>query len=250
VTLFDIDRETAEGLDWDTVTLGDLLTLADGHDHLRVTANAEVAISPDNLPRIFDPFFSTKPAGVGTGLGLSICRSIVSALGGDITAQSHDGQGTTFSVLLKPFTGSQVPRPPSERHHMTLPPQRRGRVLIVDDEPPVASMLGCMIEEEHDIELARSGPEALERLAKGATDFDAILCDLMMPGMTGMDLYRRIRAEHPGTEERIVFMTGGAFLPQVVKFLETVENPKLDKPFDLEKLRKVLKHLSKRPDGA
>jgi DNA-binding response OmpR family regulator len=72
----------------------------------------------------------------------------------------------------------------------------------------------------------------------------------MMPGMTGMDLYRRIRAEHPGTEERIVFMTGGAFLPQVVKFLETVENPKLDKPFDLEKLRKVLKHLSKRPDGA
>ena len=101
---------------------------------------------------------------------------------------------------------------------------------------------------EHDVQLATSGEEALELLAAGSR-FHAIVCDLMMPGMTGVDLYEAIRTAHPGLEQRMVFMTGGALLAKTEDFLSRVKNPLLEKPFDVPLVRRTLEKLVAANEG-
>ncbi|HEX4477231.1 MAG TPA: ATP-binding protein [Polyangiaceae bacterium] len=206
-------------------------------------------IAPEVLRHVFDPFFTTKPIGVGTGLGLPICRSIVESFGGSIELDSAPGGGTTARVVLPAFadeTGTSVstipPRVPSN------PPERKMRVLVVDDEPLVGAMLRRMLAQRHAVEVAASAEEALRML--DAAVFDAIVCDVMMPEMTGMDLYATLRKRDPSLASRMVFMTGGAFLPRVAEFLATLENPTLEKPFDLEMLTFALRQVvAAEPDG-
>ncbi len=202
-----------------------------------------VGIPAELLDRVFDPFFTTKPAGLGTGLGLPICHSIVNAHGGAITVESKVGKGTTFRVTLPVF---QEPIPvPS----VTPPPMPTGegqawaRVLVVDDELPVAAMLSRLLADEFDVRLATSGREALDLLLRDRT-FDVVLCDLLMPGMGGMDLYRELAQRVPGYEERLIFMTGGAFTSRAAEFLESMPQPRLEKPFDLEQVRRVVRRLA------
>jgi len=200
-------------------------------------------IAPHLTGRIFDPFFTTKPVGIGTGLGLPICRSIVRAHGGDITVSSVLGEGATFTVSLpasRQATHAQPSQKPSEPGLRT-----RGRVLIVDDEAAVARTLGLLLQSEHDLSLASSGEDALRllRAAAEAGGFDAIICDLMMPGMTGIELYELIKSEYPGLERRVVFMTGGVSMLRATEFLATVKNPTFEKPFDMDELRKTLRGL-------
>jgi PAS domain S-box-containing protein len=212
-----------------------------------VTDNG-TGISPDVISRVFDPFFTTKPLGVGTGLGLPICRSIVQSFGGQIDLASEIGSGTTARVLLPVYSRvkeraqEERPRPLSSR-----PPDNRRRVLVVDDEPLVASLLRRMLAPQHDVLVATSGQEALRALDEG--NFDAIVCDVMMPGMTGMDLYSTLRNRDRALSERMVFMTGGAFMPRVAEFLSQVDNPKLEKPFDLDTLRLALRQVTRAGSG-
>ncbi|HTA92236.1 MAG TPA: PAS domain S-box protein, partial [Polyangiaceae bacterium] len=142
---------------------------------------------PDELlGKIFDPFFTTKPAGVGTGLGLPICRSIVRGFGGEITVQSTPGQGSQFTVTL-PASSGQVPEKLDRPRPASVPPPKRGKILIVDDEVSVARTLRALLENEHDLSLAENGAEALAAIsAASKRGFDVIMCDLMMPGMSGM----------------------------------------------------------------
>ncbi len=154
---------------------------------------------------------------MGTGLGLSICHGIVTSLGGHISAYSDGQQGTTFRVVL-PTTETLATdsAPPSSE----VPSSRdamRARVLVIDDEPAIANTLRDLLAPEHEVVPATSTREALATLATG--DFDVIFCDLMMPGLSGIDLYERIKADLPGIEERIVFMTGGAFTTRAAEFL-------------------------------
>ena len=194
------------------------------------------------LDRVFDPFFTTKPVGIGTGLGLPICHSIVTALGGEINVDSTVGSGTVFRVVLpahhkkddRPIRPPTPPRP--------IPGERRPRVLVIDDELPVASMLGRVLGDEYEVQLSTSGREALDVLL-GEPGFDVVLCDLLMPGMSGMDLYRKLSTQRPGAEETLVFMTGGAFTPRAAEFLATVPNPRIEKPFDLHKMRRLVRDL-------
>jgi PAS domain S-box-containing protein len=212
---------------------------------------AEVADNGNGIPsdvigRVFDPFFTTKPLGVGTGLGLPICRSIVQSFGGQIDLVSELRIGTRARVTLPVYARvnehakEERPRPLSSR-----PPDNRRRVLVVDDEPLVASLLRRMLAPQHDVLVATSGQEALRAIDEGS--FDAIVCDVMMPGMTGMDLYSTLRQRDQALAERMVFMTGGAFMPRVAEFLSKVDNPKLEKPFDLEMLRMALRKVAPRP---
>jgi PAS domain S-box-containing protein len=207
-----------------------------------------VGITPEILPRIFDPFFTTKPVGVGTGLGLSICHSIVAAHRGSIEVESLPNVRTVFRVRL-PLDGADgvvglqgLQEPQKIDRILELPapsdlPHRK-RILIVDDEPSLADLIQRLLQERCHPEVAPSGRRALQIVAeRGAQFFDVILCDLMMPGMTGMDLYAAVARQWPGLERRFIFMTGGAFTATAADFLSLARVPCIDKPFDVATLR-------------
>jgi CheY-like chemotaxis protein/anti-sigma regulatory factor (Ser/Thr protein kinase) len=194
-------------------------------------------IPPHVLGRVFDPFFTTKPRGLGTGLGLPISRSIVTALGGEITVTSTPGLGTTFRVSLPalPVPDDRPSGRPVAADDVRAEPPFRARLLVVDDEPLVADMLRRALADSHDVTVATDAQSALHHILGGQA-FDLIFCDLLMPRMSGMDLYARLETERPGVQQRIVFMTGGAFTERASQFLSEVKNPKLAKPFDLKTL--------------
>ncbi len=198
-------------------------------------------ISPEVLPRIFEPFFTTKPVGMGTGLGLSICHSYVQAMGGDIRARSELGRGTTFEVVLP--LAPELPRvgTPS-RPALASVPAARERLMLIDDEPLVTAAVSRVLEPEHQVETFTSAREALERLRAGER-YTLILCDLMMPEMTGMELHAILRREAPELAENMVFFTGGAFTEAARAFLEATHLPWVEKPFEPEALRTTLRML-------
>jgi PAS domain S-box-containing protein len=201
-------------------------------------------IEADLLPRLFDPFVTTKDVGVGSGLGLSICRNIVSEHGGVIEVQSSPGQGSSFAVRLPlaPTDHNGRVRPMSVETQASVGPVA-GRILVVDDEPRVCAILKRLLTDSgHEVQTAASGSEALELLDRDS-GFDAILCDLMMPEVTGMDLYARLEERDPALAGRMVFVTGGGFTPRARAFLDGSHNAVLDKPFDRAKVALVLAEL-------
>ncbi|UJR83342.1 ATP-binding protein [Sandaracinus amylolyticus] len=193
-------------------------------------------IAEEHLGRVFEPFFTTKPSGVGTGLGLSICRNIVGQLGGAISVTSRVGEGTTFRVTLPAARPSQLGR---TRPVAATPPRvPRRRVLVVDDEPEIGETVRRMLGRDHDVEVVTSGAVALSRLDERG--YDLVLCDVMMPEMTGMELHERLSQSHPEIARRIVFMSGGAFSPGGRDFLARVGNRSIEKPFDARVLRELV----------
>jgi signal transduction histidine kinase len=191
-------------------------------------------IPPEVLPRIFDPFFTTRKGSGGMGMGLAICRDIITGLGGTIQVRSEPGRGTTVEVSL-PRAEQAAPEPPAPK---LAPPSGGKRVLAVDDEPKVLDMLKRLLRG-HELVTASNGREALERL-RADTAFDVILCDLMMPELTGVEVYQAVREAWPGLQERIVFITGGAFTQETQRFLKQVGNPVLTKPFEPAHLRDLV----------
>ncbi len=113
---------------------------------------------------------------------------------------------------------------------------RPGRVLVVDDDALVARAIALVLGDEHEVVVTTEPLDALDRIARGER-YDVILCDLMMPGTTGMELHRRVAACDPGAAARIVFVTGCSVLPEAQAFLASVPNTCLEKPFDLKALR-------------
>lgn len=188
--------------------------------------------------RVFDAFFTTKEAEMGTGLGLSICQRIVHDLCGVIELDSELGRGSTFRVLLRAAQTDLKACPASPR--VALAPQRSGRVLIVDDEPAICAVLRQVLGGEHQVVTATRAQDALQRLLNDQPTYDVVLCDLMMPHMTGMDLYGQIAQRAPALLPRIVFMTGGAFTATEAAFLARIDNPQLEKPFDRATVRQAV----------
>jgi len=185
------------------------------------------------LARVFDPFFTTKEVGLGTGLGLSLCHTIVTQLGGDIALTSTEGLGTRARVSLPRATSEHTAFavvPTSAASAPSVATQRRPRVLVVDDEPALVQTLSHLLAGDHDVTTTTSGEAAIELLSTRAS-FDVILCDVMMPGVSGMDVYLAVADRHAGHERRIVFMTGGTGSPRVAEFLGRIPNTKLAKPF-------------------
>lgn len=189
-------------------------------------------IAPDALPRIFDPFFTTRKVGEGMGMGLAISRSIIQKLGGRISVQSEPGKGTTVEVVLPRAAQARAPSAPQEE---AARGRRRHRILMVDDEPKVLDLLRRVLRD-HELVAASNGRQAIE-LLEADPHFHLILCDLMMPELTGMDVYQHVCAHHPELRERIVFISGGAFSLDTRRFLEQVSNQVLTKPFEIDRLR-------------
>jgi PAS domain S-box-containing protein len=195
-------------------------------------------MAPDVVKRLFTPFFTTKAIGVGTGLGLAISHRIVTGFGGEITVSSEEGRGTTFHVVL-PTAKDALAATAATPMPSVRPPPRRARILVVDDEASVGRTIRRMLGDEHDVETTTDAAEALARIRAGER-FDVILCDLMMPIMTGMELYSALASSSSEHAERMVFLTGGAFTPLARDFVDKVQNPHLEKPFALQTLRALV----------
>ena len=194
--------------------------------------------------RIFAPFFTTKPPGVGTGLGLSLCLEFARRARGRLWLESPPQGGSTFVVQLplhdKKTTGTPNP-PPVSREILN-----NATLLIVDDELPVAhalkrSLIGCKVV------IAADGQAALDACL--AQPFDAILCDLIMPKMSGMGFYERLCATQPKLAGRVIFLTGGAVTDETRKFIEQTAAPVLYKPVQHTLLSKAIESVVSRADA-
>jgi PAS domain S-box-containing protein len=195
-------------------------------------------LDPEMRARLLDPFAS----GETVGLGLAMCNSIFTALGGRMDVESSPELGTTFSVVL-PASGADAAQD-SQKHPSSPPPpsgtvESRLRVLVIDDDPGVASTLRAMLEAHHEVTSVESAREGL-RLLLGADRFDIAFCDLVMPEVSGIDLYCALELNRPEATASIVFMTGGVFTPEAERFLARVPNRRIEKPFSLVRVDQLL----------
>jgi CheY-like chemotaxis protein/anti-sigma regulatory factor (Ser/Thr protein kinase) len=190
-----------------------------------------------NLERIFDPFFTTKPIGVGTGLGLAICHRIITDLGGEMSVESEVGKGSVFRVVLPVAQGESVAPKPHGRDETRI--ARRGRILLVDDEVALCRAVQRALSRHHDVTISNSGREAISRVVSGER-YDVIVSDLMMPEVTGMQIHDELSRSVPDQANRMVFLTGGAFTSGAREFLDTVSNPRIDKPFEMTNLLAIV----------
>jgi PAS domain S-box-containing protein len=191
-------------------------------------------IPADLLGRIFDPFFTTKAVGTGTGLGLSICHGIVRSLGGQIHVESQVGKGSLFRVLLPPAPIELTGNAPA--NNGVTAGGEHGRILVIDDEPLVATAIRRALQPAHQVTCVKTVREAMALIERGEA-FDAILCDLILPEVTGMDFYDDLLRARPDVARRVIFMSGGAFTPKAIEFVASVSNRCLEKPFSPETLR-------------
>jgi CheY-like chemotaxis protein len=209
----------------------------DGNDVVVQVQDNGPGIPADVMPRIFDSFFTTKPRGVGTGLGLPISQGIVRSMGGEITVDSRSNAGSIFRVRL-PAVAAPVAALPVETSQPSQGYSRR-RILAVDDEALLLKAYRRMLGDFHDVVTAVGAQEALRVLAK-ERQFDAILCDLQMPDISGADLYEAVRVRYPALAERFIFVTGGAFSSDAKRFLEESACSVINKPFRVEEILSMI----------
>jgi PAS domain S-box-containing protein len=202
-------------------------------------------IAREDLKRIFDPFFTTKPIGEGTGLGLFVCHEVIRGFGGKIAVESDVGHGTVFRLTLPRASAGGVANEGAAQKvalQEVSPAQTDGsakaRVLVLDDEPTVGRIVERLLRADYDVTVQTSGAEALKLLSE-APRFDVILCDLMMPDMTGMAFYDAAQAVVPSTP--FVFMSGGAFTTQAEAFVAQRKDECLEKPLDFDRLRSAIR---------
>jgi signal transduction histidine kinase/DNA-binding response OmpR family regulator len=208
-------------------------------------SNSGEPISEENVGKVFDPFFTTKGPGAGVGLGLSIAHETIGHHGGyiELTTTPH----TTFSIWLPLDTGKVV--------HTVQPlanePLEVGnganastRVLIVDDEHLVRNGFRRALDRHFEVSLAAGGQQALSLIAQN--DYDVVLCDLLMPEITGMDLFHRVQASNPDLAARFVFLTGGTANNEAREFLHSVKNARAFKPLDNEELVRLVERAAGR----
>jgi signal transduction histidine kinase/CheY-like chemotaxis protein len=194
-------------------------------------------IAEDAMKRIFDPFFTTKRVGDGLGLGLTICHAIVSSLGGHLSLENNAERGARARIELRaaPETSQAAPSPPST----ALSAPRRGRVLVIDDVPNVATTMRRLLEDFHDVHTTTRASEALEALRRGER-WDVVLCDLMMPDTNGMEFVQQVERIDPTVVPRIILMSGGAFTPGAREFLHAWPHAHLEKPVPAEELLRTV----------
>lgn len=194
------------------------------------------------VEHLFDPFAS-NPEARSAGFGLSVCSSLVEQLGGQIEAEHLPGTGLLLRLGIPCSPAAPLLEAPSSssREPSLLPSvAERARLLVVDDDPGVGRALRLMLEDEHDVVCFVRPREALHALLEDSS-FDLVFCDVMMPELSGIDIYEVLRFNRPGYESRIVFMTGGAFTPDAKRFLGRVSNQRIEKPFNLRVLQRLVR---------
>lgn len=184
---------------------------------------------------LFEPFFTTKPVGIGTGLGLPICHGIITSYGGRIEVDSELGKGSTLRVVL-PALEVKLKTPPKALWS-ALPKDKR--VMVVDDDPLVARAMARALGEGPEVVVITDPNLALARLV-GGERVDLILCDVMMPGLSGEAFQAALSKVHPALAAGIIFITGGAFTAGATEFLAKTKNRWVQKPIETSALRELV----------
>ncbi len=196
-----------------------------------------VGIAPDLLPRIFEPFFTTKEVGKGTGLGLSQVHGFAKQSGGDVEVESELGQGTTFTLYLP-----RVPAPPTpildDDHGVSEPAdESRCRILVVEDNVQVGEFATQLLRElGHETTLAANGHAALNLLNATPDLFDLVFTDVVMPGISGIELAQEIRRRYP--DLRVILTSGYS---HVLAREGTSGFELLRKPYSVEGLTRLVR---------
>jgi two-component system NtrC family sensor kinase len=221
-------------------------TRADEREARLEIADSGPGIAPEIRAKVFDPFFTTKGEGVGTGLGLSICYGIAREHGGRIWVESEPGSGARFCVVLPRDQRAEArPLPP-----IAPPASASGRlaVLVVDDEVALRNALLRFLNRRGiQGEGVADGAEALHVLRQ--RDFDVIISDVRMPGMSGREFLERLRRERGDLVGRVVFATGDSFAPDAVALLQESGLPTITKPLDFAALEHVIREVAGRAAG-
>ena len=194
-------------------------------------------ISKEDMDKLFDPFFTGRDS--GTGLGLSIAYGIMRDHKGKVYAKSTLKKGATFTVEVPIVADADeaavVEAPPPRKPKRAV----KGRIMVVDDEPSICQFLGRLLTEEgHKVETILGAQTALQRMS--IADYDLFLLDIKMPGMSGVELYQRMKEIAPSLQNRVIFLTGEVLSPRTKAFLSRNRAPYLTKPIDLEQLKKEI----------
>jgi CheY-like chemotaxis protein len=220
----------------------------DGSITIRFTDNGP-GIPKDIQNRIFEPFFTTKEMGKGTGLGLSIAYGIINKHNGKLRVESEPGSGATFIIELPVVNDQTATDFNSKLPVEETPPSREKakanlnrRILVVDDESDMVDMLFNLLKNEgYKVDTARNGKMALEKIQ--IRDYDAIICDVKMSVLSGIQLYEILNERKPKLVERIIFISGDMINSETITFLKTCGCMYLGKPFKIESLKKCVANL-------
>jgi PAS domain S-box-containing protein len=197
-------------------------------------------LPPSVRQRLFQPFYEDGVRDDSSGIGLSLCAEIVRLHGGTLDLKAAPGRSSRFEVRLPAVSPRPPTAPPAPETPRKAPtPGGRARVLVIDDDVAVLRAYRRMLFSRHDVVLASGGAEGLRTLATDS-DFDVILCDVMMPEVDGPMVHEALTARAPELISRIVFCSGGAFTPRAKQFLASIGNPFLPKPIDTDALERII----------
>jgi len=201
-------------------------------------------IKPEIMDRIFDPFFTTRKVGQGTGLGLSLCYGIVAEHNGKIYTKSKPGKGATFIVELPIVTEAEVPEPaePAEPVVEQAEKVAKAKIMVVDDEKVIRDLAKRVLGGEgYEVDTVDNADDALKIIE--SQRYNLILLDIKMPGMDGVELYRRIQKIAKSLARRVIFITGDILSSDTEKFFAETKVVHIDKPFNATQLKQEVKRV-------
>lgn len=199
----------------------------------------EIRHSGTQPPQPFEASLTTQALNENGGFSLAISHRLVASFGGTLRITREVGGGCTFCITLPEL--QQEPKQPSQSGPVLTGATRPGLVLVVDDDPANAAAIRGILLKEHEVIATGSGATALDLIRQRR--FDVILCDLMMPNMSGMDLFGELARSDPEQAAAMVFLTGGVFTAKARKFLETTPNKCVEKPFDAAELLAIVRRV-------
>ncbi|MDD4923453.1 MAG: response regulator [Dehalococcoidales bacterium] len=214
-------------------------------DKIRIAfSDSGLGISEENIKKLFQPFFTTKPVGEGTGLGLSLSRSIIAEHGGTISVESEVNNGATFIIEL-PVTQGYVQDESFESAPSlkTKDNIKKINVLVVDDEPTIRQFIKSTLNtSDYAVETIGDPYEAMQKIV--GNNYDLIIIDIRMPGMSGQELFEKAVNDKPYMSKKVLFTTGDSSNSEVKNFLQKYNLHSISKPFDRQtlesKIREVL----------
>jgi len=198
------------------------------HERIVVTiSDTASTLDPSAQREMFDPLTSVAPGRVGLHFGLAVSREIVEAMGGVIEVHARHPRGTDFCITLPSCTQATYAPPKTKR--LELAAKNRVSIMVIDDDPLMCEVLAAMLSPNYEVAAFTSPRAGLAVLLEGKVDL--ILCDVMMPELSGVDLYDRVSRERPELADRFIFLTGGAFTERARLFLKRIDRPLVTKPF-------------------